>query len=357
MKKLTLTSIIFVLLFASCQTIYGQKVIKHYIFFSRDRELIHDSSFYSISGIDGAQITYVWKQLEPRKNTYDFSEIEADLDFLNSKGKKLFIQIQDVTFSSSRILTPNYMLNDTTYHGGSDPQYWEDDDGKLVKGGWVARRWDTAVANQYRELLVALAKKFDGRIEGINIPETAIDIVDPEGRYPMAYSDSIYIEELKKTMLTLSTHFKQSVPILYANFMPGDSKANLNELYEYAEEIGLGMGGPDIKVYRKGQMENSYPLIRDIAGKVPIGLAVQDGNYSIRNPKTDRQVTISEILEFAQNYLMVDYIFWCTEEPYYSEQVLPLLNMESLKLLLRSPHPNLQSWREYTTWHRPCDWQ
>jgi hypothetical protein len=340
LKKSTLASILFVSLFASGQTIHSQKLIKHYIFFSRDRELIHDSSFYSISGIDGAQITYAWKQLEPGKNTYDFSEIEADLDFLNSKGKKLFIQIQDVTFSSSRVLTPDYMLNDTTYHGGSDPQYWEDDSGKPVIGGWVARRWDSAVANQYRELLIALAKQFDGRIEGINIPETAIDIV-----------------ELKKTMLTLSTHFKQSVPILYANFMPGDSKENLKELYEYAEEIGLGMGGPDIKVYRKGQMENSYPLIRDIAGKVPIGLAVQDGNYSIRNPKTDRQVTISEILEFAQNYLMVDYIFWRTEEPYYSEQVLPLLNMESLKLLLRSPHPNLQSWREYTTWHRPCDWQ
>ena len=116
--------------------------------------------------------------------------------------------------------------------------------------------------------------------------------------------------------------------------MPGDSKENLKELYEYAEEIGLGMGGPDIKVYRKGQMENSYPLIRKISEKVPIGAAVQDGNYSIRNPKTDRQVTISEILEFAQNYLMVDYIFWCTEEPYYSEQVLPLLNNGVIEIAL-----------------------
>ncbi|TFH26881.1 MAG: hypothetical protein E4H10_05670, partial [Bacteroidia bacterium] len=92
MKKSTLASILFVSLFASGQTIFSQKLIKHYIFFSRDRELIHDSSFYSIPGIDGAQITYSWKQLEPGKNTYDFSEIEADLDFLNSKGKKLFIQ-------------------------------------------------------------------------------------------------------------------------------------------------------------------------------------------------------------------------------------------------------------------------
>lgn len=326
MKKTIISFLLLLVLIISVQKIYCQTKIKHFAFFSRDRELIHDSSFYLSPGITGAQITYVWKRLEPKKDRYDFSEIEADMDFLDSKEKKLFIQIQDVTFSSSRILTPNYMLNDTIYHGGSEPQYWENDEGKLVKGGWVARRWDPAVADQYRKLLIELAKQFDGRIEGINIPETAIDIVDPEGLYPIGYKDSIYVEELKKTMLTLSTHYKKSVPILYANFMPGDSKENLKELYAYASEIRLGMGGPDIKVYRKGQMENSYPLIKNIAGKVPTGVAVQEGNYSIINPNTNKQVTILEILDFAQNYLKLNYVFWCTEEPYYSDQVLPLLN-------------------------------
>jgi len=326
MKKSTLAFLLFFLLITSGQEIYSQTKIKHFIFFSRDREFIQDSSFYLNPGIVGAQITYAWKRLEPKKDTYDFSEIEADLAFLNSKGKNLFIQIQDVTFSSSRILTPNYILNNITYHGGSDPQYWENDQGKLVKGGWVARRWDSAVANQYRKLLIELAKQFDGRIDGINLPETAIDIVDADGLYPLGFNDSIYIEEIKKNMLVLKTNFKKSVPILYANFMPGDSKENLKKIYDYAKEIGHGMGGPDIKVYRKGQMENSYPLIRDIAGKAPTGAAVQEGNYSIINPKTKKQVTILEILDFAQNYLKLDYVFWCTEEPYYSDQVLPLLN-------------------------------
>jgi hypothetical protein len=27
----------------------------------------------------------------------------------------------------------------------------------------------------------------------------------------------------------------------------------------------------------------------------------------------------------ARNSLKVDYIFWCTEEPYYSEQLIPFL--------------------------------
>ena len=325
MKKSTLLLLLLPIRITTGQEVYSQTHIEHFVFFSRDRELIYDSSFYSNPGVSGAQITYAWKRIEPQKEKYDFSEIEEDLAFLDSIGKKLFIQIQDVTFSSTRILTPNYMLSDSIYHGGSAPQYWENEEGKLVKGGWVARRWDPAVANQYRKLLIALAEQFDGRIEGINIPETAIDVANENVIYPIGFTDRNYIEEIKKNMLVLRSHFKKSVPILYANFMPGDSKEDLKELYDFALEIEHGMGGPDIKVYRKGQMENSYPLIRNIADRVPIGMAVQEGNYSLDNPKTDQQVTILEILDFAQNFLNTDYIFWCTEEPYYTNKVIPLL--------------------------------
>jgi len=70
-------------------------------------------------------------------------------------------------------------------------------------------------------------------------------------------------------MLVLRTHFKKSVPLQYANFMPDNSKKRLEKLYEYAAKLKVGMGGPDIKVYRKFQMENSYPLLRNMAGIVP----------------------------------------------------------------------------------------
>ncbi len=317
---------LFLLILSTVSEGYCQSNIEHYVFFSRDRELIHDSSFYSNPGIVGAQITYAWKLLERKKETYDFIEIEEDLEFLASKGKKLFIQIQDVTFSSRRILTPNYMLSDPIYQGGSSPQFWENDQGKLEKGGWVARRWDPVVSDQYRKLLIALAKQFDGRIAGINMPETAIDVKNADGINPTGFTTSKYIEEIKKNMLVSKTHFKRSDPILYANFLPGNYSENLKDLYDYALEIEHGMGGPDIKVYREGQMRNSYPLIRRIAGKVPTGVAIQHGNYSLENPKTGQQVTVPEIVDFAQNYLMLDYVFWSTEEPYYSEKVLPLLS-------------------------------
>jgi len=40
-------------------------------------------------------------------------------------------------------------------------------------------------------------------------------------------------------------------------------------------------------------------------------------------------LTIVEQIEFATDYLGADYIFWCTEEPYFSRDVVPYI--KSLK--------------------------
>jgi hypothetical protein len=73
-------------------------------------------------------------------------------------------------------------------------------------------------------------------------------------------------------------------------------------------------------------MHHSYPLIRACHGRVPTGIAVQEGNYETKNLKTGQPMTISELLAFATDYLKVDYIFWSTQEPYYSRKLLPFLN-------------------------------
>ena len=72
-------------------------------------------------------------------------------------------------------------------------------------------------------------------------------------------------------------------------------------------------------------MNHSYGLIRDCAGMVPTGAAVQWGNYDLINTKTGKQVTFREIYKFGRDYLKLDYIFWSTQEPYYSEYLLPFL--------------------------------
>jgi len=48
------------------------------------------------------------------------------------------------------------------------------------------------------------------------------------------------------------------------------------------------------------------------------------GTRRYRRDFTSR-VMILELVEFATEHLKVDYIFWCTQEPFYSETLIPFL--------------------------------
>jgi hypothetical protein len=315
-----------VLIYVCCAGVSAGPV-HHFVFFGQDRELIAKAtSFLETKQLEGAQVAYSWRQLEPGKDEYDFSPIREDLAFLTSKGKKLFIQLQDATFSESRINVPRYLLSESRYNGGADKQYRynDGDDEHAVVEGWIARRWDTAVQERLHKLLFALGKEFDGRIEGINFAETAIGVGATGRLYPKGFTPEIYRDAIITNMKVLKRAFPKSVTLQYANFMPGRG-AYLQAIYRAAKELKVGVGGPDLLPYKTVQMNNSYPLIRDAAGNVPVGIAVQDGNYEHENPQTGKRVTVPEILEFASRYLKADYIFWCTQEPYYSEQLIPTL--------------------------------
>ena len=316
-----------------CGSHVSAKPVQHYVFFGQDRDKIKtDSGFLGTEAFEGAQVAYSWRQLEPQKDQYDFSAIREDLTFLTSKGKKLFIQLQDTTFSESRIPVPRYLLNEPQYNGGADKQYRvkDHDEEHAVVDGWMARRWDPAVQERLHKLLFALGKEFDGRIEGINFAETSASFGESGRLFPKGFSFEIYRDAIITNMKALRQAFPKSVVIQYANFMPGewrptDDKGYLRAVYKAAQELKVGVGGPDLLPYRPAQLKNSYPLIREAAGTVTVGVAVQDGNYEDRQPQTQKPITIPELFKFATEDLRVNYIFWCTQEPYYSEQLIPFL--------------------------------
>lgn len=99
----------------------------------------------------------------------------------------------------------------------------------------------------------------------------------------------------------------------------------MGAIFQAARDVKVAVGGPDLFPYKPSQMNNSYPFIRDAAAIVPVGIAFQDGNRDYINPKTGKRVTIPEAIDFAKEYLRADYIFWCTEEPYFSNELVPLM--------------------------------
>jgi len=255
--------------------------------------------------------------------------------FLNSKGKKLFLQLQDASFDPTIVNVPRYLVNDARYHGGADKQYSikDDDEQGAVPEGWVARRWDPAVQGRFHKLLFALGKEFDGKIEGINLAETAVSFGESGRLFPKGFTPPAYRDAVVSNMTALKRAFPKAVTMQYANFMPGEwlpdkDQGYLRSVYERAKTLKLGVGGPDLLPGRPGQMSHSYPLIREAGSGVPTGIAVQEGNYQHTNPKTGRPNTIPELIAFATEYLEVDYIFWGTQEPFYSKELLPFLQAQ-----------------------------
>jgi hypothetical protein len=326
----TFASLTLLLFLAGCPAAIARD-IHHYAFFGMDRERITERSFLENKGIEGAQIKYTWRQIEQGKDNYAFDAIRHDLAFLKSKNKKLFIQIQDATFGLQYMPVPKYLREDPAYHGGVAQQATYPD-GKPEEArpyGWVARRWDSAVRERFHKLLDALGKEFDGEIEGINLPESSIDIPYSGPLMPSGYTREGYRDAILETMTALKKAFPKSTTMLYANFMsetdPNGKPLYLRSLYEKAAELKLAMGGPDLLPHRKWQLYNSYPLIREFSNRIPMGIAVQDNNLADINPKTGKEVTVAELVTYATDELHVKYIFWGTQEPYYSRDVLPFL--------------------------------
>ena len=177
---------------------------------------------------------------------------------------------------------------------------------------------------------MALGKEFDGKIEGINFAETAVDFGASGRLYPKGFTPKGYLDAVIANMKALKRAFPRSVTMQYANFMPGEwlpenDHSYLRTVYRQAGRLGVGVGGPDLLPLRPGQMHHDYPLIRAYSGRVPTGIAVQEGNYEEKNPKTGQRFTVAELLRFAQEYLKVTYIFWGTQEPYYSQDLIPFL--------------------------------
>jgi hypothetical protein len=306
--------------------------LHHYVFFNRDHEKIREKSFVETRALEGAQLKFTWRELEPRKGVYDFSGIQAAAEFLRKNGKRLFVQIQDSSFDVKIINVPEYLLREAEFHGGADKQFetqeGTDENGKAA--GWVARRWDPVVQKRLHQLFTALGKQFDGVLEGINLPETSVDFGETGKLYPKGFTPEVYRDAILTNMAAAKGAFPRSAVIQYANFMPGEwlpekDGGLLRAVFRGAREMGVGLGGPDLLPDKPGQMKHSYPLIRGCSGAVPTGIAVQWGNYEHRSPQTGKQVTIPDLVEFARDYLKVKYIFWCTQEPFYSGQVIPFL--------------------------------
>ncbi|CAO3568877.1 unnamed protein product [Mortierella alpina] len=253
--------------------------------------------------IQGAQVIYSWKSMEPSRGVYDFSRIKEDLAFLN--GKKLFVQVQDRFFEPTARNIPRYMLEDPIYEGGLERQ---EDSEPGAQGGWVTKHWVPAVRQRFQALLRALANQMDGKIYGVNLPETSGGL-----NLTTELCDRYFDAEMENALYGRSV-FKKSAFVQYVNFWPCETSNSRNYMgrsFKMAIDHGLGVGGPDVRPWQPYQMENSYKFFHEHKNDLQtIAMAVQQPDLRFKNQTTGKPFTMEEFRGFAVDYLGADLIFW-----------------------------------------------
>jgi hypothetical protein len=261
---------------------------------------------------------YNWKSLEAAKEQYDFSKIEADLKILDGMHKKMFIQVQDRFFSVGDKNVPAYLMQDAVYGGGVAPQSDNAGENQPVGSGWVAEQWNPNLRKQFQKLLRALALQFDGRVYGVNLPETSAEL-DIKHDHTGFGCDKYFNAELENMKFARSV-FRKSYVVQYVNFWPcewDNDHHYMSRIFEYAAQNNIGLGGPDIVPGNKAQMRNSYPFFHQYKDRlVLVAMAVQEPTLTYTNPETGKPFTKEEFQRFGRDYLGAKIIFWSASAPW-----------------------------------------
>ncbi|MBN1674726.1 MAG: fibronectin type III domain-containing protein [Kiritimatiellae bacterium] len=266
------------------------------------------TAIYDQPHIKGVKIHYFWAWLEPSEGVYDFSIIEANLAELARHNKRLVIE---VTWQGS-------------YHmsGLCAPQYVYDQDAVFCWFGGdkcVAAMWRPWIAERYGKLLEALGQRFNDEpyVEGLMLgEETSL------GSCP---APDVTVENVLAGLCSnfdaAKAAFPNKVIMQKSNYL-GGSQSAMDEMIAYAQEVGMGIGGTDL---RTGRPTHSQLRHKDYAGLIPLSVDNE-------RPNTSPGSTVEAAFQWAVNDpdgLHANYIFWSrggTGEWDFVSGILPVIN-------------------------------
>lgn len=225
---------------------------------------------------------YQWVDLEPQRDVYNLTEIEADRAFLASKGKTLTAMIEDKTFQAGVSVVPAYVT--TVPCGNGD------------KIGLAAVRWNRTNADGFLNLLAVIGKRFGRKtgFRGIATQETAPGLTATQysetGYNADAYGQ--YYIDISNVLASCETKM-----YFHANFIP-QNQAELTDIQDRAAHV-LQFGGPDLWPDSYSLNKQVYPYYVSFQGPKFIGVSME--SY--------RDYTMTELLTKA-NQLGVTELFW-----------------------------------------------
>lgn len=278
----------------------------------------NEKTFLGNEYTEGLTVFLNWKDLEPKKNQYDFSVIDKLIESVSEYDKKIMIIVLNRCFNGcTDANSPAYLRTDPSYNGGVEP-YIERSTGK--QKGSVARVWDSVVNDRYISLFKAMGKKYNNNhaVAGVAPSgESAIAIVKTEA---LGYTNDNYKAEIIRIAAEAKKAFPNTIVFTGMNFIDGDEP----EMTRIAKEIekigGSGIVNPDTLPHKDFPVYGTY---RKMKGKIAVFTQFQA-------PGLLPDTTEENMYKFAVNDLGCNFItwnHWVADRPNYpTNYALPVVN-------------------------------
>ena len=271
----------------------------------------HPGAYLSIAGKDkiknklklinnkpgwvGIKAQYTWAQINPKEGVYDFSRIESDLATVKKEGKSLIIVISTTVWIDSNgknYKVPRWLQTDR-FGGGVYKRTSQ-------KGGSLLLKGHPEVDKAWANLMKALAKQFDGRIEGISLGETSTGQNPYMNKHGLRKADVFF-----KYAKVAKESFKKSIVWQMGNYMTPQS--DLDYLFDRLRKIGVGSGGPDVHIASatNHKLAKMYAIHRKNSGVVPVSIDIQWDNWTRGGKYSSEELIDAAIKYIKPNYLVV----------------------------------------------------
>lgn len=283
----------------------------------------------STPALQGLQVRYSWKELEPKEGVYNFAPIDKHLAELAKRNKRLIILLELKEFGTDEASSPVPAYARTSIYEGGAYAFANYEKGVTV--GYGTKLWNDRIQDRWVALVRALGKRYNlhPHFEAIGFTETSMG--DPKEILSQEQIESYY-KSLLSINQEMRTHFPNTVTYQFVNY----PRPILQSFVGGLKEMGAALGGPDVFIEDLGLLypkapRGIYNYYPELSGSVPLMPSVQHQNYRTTQwGKEGYEPSVSELLAFARDTLKANYIFW-TRDPDYFWKVLQLLNKNQQK--------------------------
>jgi hypothetical protein len=258
---------------------------------------------FLVAGLRHMQKRYYWRDLEPTKDSYNFTELASDIAWCAANGCLLTAMIQDKTFGPGAHPLPHGMeALELVNHAGTaaNPD----------QVGLTGKRWDAAYVTQFNKLTAKLAQ-FDGQpgFNGVATCETSLSL-DQSVLKANGYTPELYKASYINTLIAAAKNLPRSNIYWTMNFFVGN-QAYIGDIVDAVRPYGVQMGGPDCLPNSASLLTAAYPFYAQFKGRIRLFIQVSPPGYAV--PDADgpgKFLTMTDIFNFAKDTLFVNTMFW-----------------------------------------------